>query len=80
MSCVELVAHQQPTWVIQPLVEAGLDAEQICALLFRLAFDAIVGVGVDAGLTSAVIDQPTEVQAAWLETVGRMLTLPAPAR
>jgi hypothetical protein len=72
---VDLVAPQQPYWVLQPLVDVGLDVEQIRNLLFRLGFDAIVGSGVDAGLTTVVSDHPPEVQAAWLQTVGRMLTL-----
>jgi hypothetical protein len=76
---VELVAPQQPDWVIQPLVDAGLDVEQIRALLFNLGFEAIVGVdrGVDAWVNDAVSGQPAEVHAAWLKTVGRMLTLHA---
>lgn len=62
--------------IIQPLVDVGLEPEQIRGLLFRLAFDGIVG-GSSAtvtGVTSVVHDQPVEVQAAWLHTVGRMLS------
>ncbi|TFV91064.1 hypothetical protein [Blastococcus sp. CT_GayMR16] len=72
---MELVAREQPYWVIQPLVDAGLDVEQIRTLLFRLAFEAMVGGGrgVEAEVANAVLDKPQEVRAAWVETVGRML-------
>ncbi|WP_324277241.1 hypothetical protein [Blastococcus brunescens] len=44
-------------------------------LLFRLAFQAIVGDGPDAAATLAhlVKDQPSVVRAAWLTMLGRML-------
>lgn len=51
--------------IIEPLVDAGLEPEQIRNLLFRLAFDGIVG-GSSAtvtGVTSVVRDRPAGVQA-----------------
>lgn len=67
---------EELSWVIQPLVDAGLGPEQIRVLLFRLAFDAIVteGRGTEASAQAVVSDQPAAVRAAWTETVGRMLT------
>lgn len=65
--------------VIEPLADAGLQREQIRDLLFRLAFDAIVGEdGMTVPcLTDVVRDQPHEVQAAWLRVIGRMIALGA---
>ena len=63
--------------VIEPLVDAGLELEQIRVLLFRLAFDAVVGEGgttVD-DVSTVVRDQTPEVQAAWIRVVGRMIAL-----
>ena len=53
-------------------MNAGLDLEQIRTLVFRLAFEAIVGVGT-AALTELVSDQSAEVQAAWRHAIGRMI-------
>ncbi len=72
--CVErLSPHQQ--WVIQPLIDAGLDLKHIQTLIFRLAFDAITGEGCPPGsdVTFLVADQSPEVQTAWLAAIGRML-------
>ena len=57
----------------------GLD--QIRVLVFRLAFEATVSEGLRsvASVTDLVSDQPAEVQAAWSEVIGRMITLPEPA-
>ena len=62
--------------IIEPLVDVGLESEQIRSLLFRLAFDGIVGgsSATVAGVTSVVRDQPDEVQAAWLHAIGRMIS------
>ena len=69
-----LTPHQQ--WVIQPLIDAGLGAEEVRTLIFRLAFDAIVCEGSPPGtdVTSVVADQPPAVRTAWLKVIGRMLT------
>jgi hypothetical protein len=71
-------APEQQHWVVQPLIDAGLAMDQIRSLVFRLAFDEIVGDGraTVAGIHDIVRDQPARVQAAWAETVGRMLALP----
>jgi hypothetical protein len=59
--------------MIEPLLDAGLGLEQIRTLLFRLAFEDIVGDG-SADPTDVVGDQPPAVQAAWRHTIGRMIT------
>ena len=63
--------------MIQPLVEAGLAMDEIRTVLFRLAFDAIVGED-GAAVADIVVNQPPRVRAAWVETVGRLLALPSP--
>ncbi len=73
------LAQEHQHWFVQPLVDAGLDLEQIRTLVFRLGFDAIV----DADRSTAsdpmahVRDQRAEVRAAWAETIGRLLALGA---
>jgi hypothetical protein len=61
--------------IIEPLVDVGLELEQIRVLLFRLAFDAVVSDGATTVpcVTSVVRDQPAEVQTAWLHVVGRLI-------
>lgn len=74
------VTHEQLRWVIQPLLAAGLDLDEIGDLLYRFAFDDIVSGG-HAGACAgphALSDQPSHVRAAWLDVVGRMLTLHGP--
>jgi hypothetical protein len=68
---------EQRYWVIRPLVDAGLGLDRIKDLLFRLGFEAIVSEGrsTAASIADVVSDQPSEVQAAWAEVIGRMLTL-----
>jgi hypothetical protein len=63
--------------VIEPLVDAGLELEQIRTLLFRVAFDAVIGEGTTtvADVTAVVGDQPPDVQAAWMRVIGRMIAL-----
>ena len=67
------VEQEQHHWLIQPLVEAGMGLEEIRALVVRLACE-------DDGVLSLVRDQPARVQAAWHETVGRMIALGSGAR
>ena len=71
---------EQQRWIIQPLLDVGVELEQIRVLVFRLAFEAITGGGPGAamGARSAVSDQPPEVQAAWATVIGRMITVHAP--
>ena len=61
-------------WVVQPLLDAGLPADQVDELVFRLAFQATVSDGaVDAEVL--VADRPAPVRDAWRLVIGRMLTL-----
>jgi hypothetical protein len=64
---------EQSIWVIEPLLDAGLDLDEIRVLVFRLAFQTIVDVPT-ATLLDLAGDRPTEVQAAWLHTIGRMIS------
>ena len=67
-------APEQQNWIIEPLVAAGLDLEQIRVLVFRLAFEAIIDAdGSVACIDDVVRDQPPEIQAAWWHAIGRML-------
>jgi hypothetical protein len=66
-------APEQQLWIIEPLLGVGLDLEQIRTLLFRLAFEDIVGDGT-GDPTDVVGDQPPAVQVAWRHAIGRMLT------
>lgn len=61
--------------IIEPLVDAGLEQEQIRTLLFDLAFDAIVSEGTTmvSDVTAVVRDQPPEVQVAWMRVIDRMI-------
>ena len=63
--------------VIEPLVDAGLELDQIRGLLFHLAFDAIVSEGTTtvSDVTTVVRDQSPQVQAAWLRVIGRMIAI-----
>jgi hypothetical protein len=73
---VRTSGQEQQYWVIQPLIDAGVELEEIRSLLLRLAFEAAVteGRGTVAGVSSVVRDQPVGVRAAWAEVIGRMLT------
>ena len=77
MSCVRPLALAQQYWVVQPLIDVGLDLEEIRSLVFRLGFDAIVDVdqGTASDPMALVADQRVEVRAAWARTIGRMLAL-----
>lgn len=70
-------SQDQHYWIIQPLINAGLGIDEVSSLVFRLAFEAITseGRGTVSSVTSLVDDQPPEVQAAWAEMIGRMITL-----
>ena len=65
-------APEQQRWVLQPLVDAGLADEDICALLQRLAG------ATDSPPHRLVSHEPAHVRAAWTHTIDRMLTLPGP--
>ena len=74
------VAHWQGClWLIQPLLDAGLDLEDVTGLVSRLAFEAVVaGPELDDAVCGLVADRPPAVRAAWTETIHRMITVPAP--
>jgi hypothetical protein len=73
---VGVLGRETPLWVVQPLLDAGLGLEQIGCLVFRLAFEGVVGEG--RGPHHLVADRPPEVRAAWARTVGRLLLLEPP--
>ena len=66
------MAQEQHHWLIQPLLEAGMGLEEIRTLVVRLACE-------DDGVLRLVGDQPAVVQAAWHETISRMIALGSPA-
>ena len=76
--CVDhqFAAADAPQWVLQPLIDAGLDREQIEILLYRLSFGAIVGGGGPdrAGLLHVVADQPPAVRTACVTVIDRLMT------
>lgn len=71
-------APERQLWIIEPLVEAGLDLEQIKGLVFDLGFQAVVGNGTATDVREVVRDHPPEVQAAWRRAVGRMIVAHEP--
>jgi hypothetical protein len=74
-TCVRSRAHQQ-SWVLQPLVDAGLTADEIGALLVRLVFDDVVHADrtTPADAMAPVRDRSARVRAAWAETLDRMIS------
>jgi hypothetical protein len=75
------VRRSEDLWIIQPLLEAGLGPEEVQKLLLRVSFACLVTAGrcdvSDA--TTFLGSQPAVVQAAWVETVDRMLRVPEPS-
>ena len=71
------LSAEQRYRIIEPLVDAGLEPEQIRDLLFRLAFDAVISGGSTtvADVTTVVRDQSPEVRTAWMRVIGRMIVL-----
>ncbi len=72
--------RSEDLWVIQPLLEAGLGPEEVQQLLIRVSFACLVTAGrCDVSDATAFLgSQPAAVQAAWVETVDRMLRVPEP--
>ena len=73
----EFAAADAQQWVLQPLIDAGVDRDQIEVLLYRLSFGAIVGGGGPphgADPLHAVADQPPAVRAAWVTVIERLMT------
>ncbi len=71
-------APEMQLWIIEPLVEVGLDLEQIKGLVFDLGFQAVVGGGAVRDVGELVRDQPPEVQVAWRRAVLRMIAAEEP--
>jgi hypothetical protein len=71
---------QQQDWIIRPLVDAGLAREEICTLVFRLAFESIVtdDRGPLTGVQELVAGHPVQVQAAWVQTISRLIAADLP--
>ena len=65
-------------WIIQPLLDAGLGRDAVGKLLFRVSFDCLVTAGPVRRVAPFLRSQPAAVQAAWIETVDRMLRVPEP--
>jgi hypothetical protein len=66
--------REQQFWVIEPLLDAGLEVEQITELVFRLSFEIVVCGSPLERVTHLAHDRPPAVQAAWRQAIGRMLT------
>ena len=66
--------------MVQPLIDAGLELAEIHELVVQLAFEDIVteGRGTVARTAELVADRSPAVQAAWAQTISRMLTLEFP--
>ena len=71
--------ESEDLWIIQPLLEAGLDLDSVRELMFRVSFECTVTDGrCDVSDVAALLGpQPTAVRAAWITTVDRMLRAPA---
>lgn len=62
-------------WLLQPLIDAGADGEQIETLVVRLGFAVLVRDGSPSvtELRTVVADTPPAVQAAWTEVISRLI-------
>jgi hypothetical protein len=71
------VTREREHWLIEPLLDVGLDLDEIRSLVFRLGFEGIVCAdeGGAASVQGLVGDRPREVQAAWASMIHRMLAL-----
>ena len=67
-------------WIIEPLLEAGLDLEEVRTLLTRVSFESVVSDGwCDVSDATVFLGfRSPAVRAAWIETVDRMLRVPEP--
>ena len=66
-------------WIIQPLLDAGLDRDAVRELLFRVSFDSLVTAAVRVSTCRLPRSQPPAIRAAWIETFDRMLRVPEPS-
>ena len=70
-------APEQLHWIIEPLLVAGLNLDDVRDLVVRLAFEGVVG-GSARDMLGLAGHRPAEVQAAWWHAVGRMISTDAP--
>ncbi len=75
-------APQQCQWVVEPLLDAGLDLERIRTLVFRMGFEGIVAEyqGSPPSFDEVLRGEPAEVRRAWAATLTRLLALQEPAQ
>ena len=78
---MEFFPPDQQQWVVQPLLDVGVELDQVRALVFRLAFEDIVreGRGTLSLVHELVADRPPEVRVAWAQAIARLSTLEFPA-
>lgn len=69
---------EEQRWIIAPLLDAGLELDEITELVVRLGVESAVGSVQDVG--DVVRDHPPEVRRAWHAAIGRMLELPETGR
>jgi hypothetical protein len=72
---VEWPPPEHQYWIIEPLLDAGLELEQITELVFRLSFEAAVCGRPLGHVTELVTDRSPEIRAAWHQVIGRMLAV-----
>ncbi len=72
---MDSLASTRLYWLVQPLMDAGLELAEIQVLVFRLGFDALVrsDQGGPSDPMAPVGDQPMEVRVAWMEMIDRMV-------
>jgi hypothetical protein len=75
-------AGEQQQWVVQPLIDAGVDLDRIHELVFDLAFADLVSEGRDTltAVSALVADQSAAVRVAWAQTIARLSLLELPAQ
>ena len=83
---MEFLEHEHHYWLIEPLLAVGVPLDEIRTLVFRLAFEGVVGGDPCVGPCADRIigDQAPPVRAAWQQVIERMLvvgeqTVPADA-
>jgi hypothetical protein len=72
------VGSSEDLWMIEPLLEAGLDLDDVRTLLTRVCFECLVSDGrCDVPDAITFLPLPSNaLRAAWIETVDRMLRVP----
>ena len=73
------VGRPDHRWILQPLLDAGLEVEEIRDVLLRVACAGIEGLhDRDESVLTAGADRPVPGRAAGMETVDRRITRPVP--